>query len=233
MSRNRSASDAVVVKQSERVDRVSSQVITKAHIEAYAENGVICLRGVISPDWLDLIELAIKRIRNMPGPYATHYFAGQPGEFYDDHVNYAANPELQILLKNSPIADMMKEIFQTKNLWLFYDQIFIKEGGYSARTPWHQDTPYWLTEGRQTGSMWISLDPLKKEEALEFVPGSHRGPIYNAMVFEGDGPGTPWYDTEDMPLLPDIEKEREKWNIISSLLKMKISDAFWQIYICF
>lgn len=194
---------------------MGSQRVTDADIETFARDGVLCLRGALCQEWLDLAELAIRRIRNAPGPYATHYFAGEPGEFYDDHVNYAANPELQILLRQSPVADIMKDILQTNRLWLFYDQIFIKEGGYSARTPWHQDTPYWMTQGAQLGSMWISLESLEKHEALEFVPGSHRGPLYNAMVFEGDGPGTPWYDSEDMPILPDIEKERDQWNIVS------------------
>lgn len=194
---------------------MARNAITQDHVREYRENGVLFLKSVLTQEWLDLIELGIRRNLNNPGPYATRYFEGRPGEFYDDHCNYEANPEYRLLLKLSPIADIMKTVLGTENLWLFYDQIFIKEGGYSARTPWHQDTPYWLTEGEQLGSMWISLDPLTKDEALEVIPGSHRGPIYNAAIFDGNGAGTPWYDTDEMPLLPDIEQQRENWPITS------------------
>ena len=39
-----------------------------------------------------------------------------------------------------------------------------------------------MADGTQFATMWIALQPLSKEETLEFVAGSHRGPIYDHAV---------------------------------------------------
>lgn len=192
-----------------------ADIITEEMITRYEEDGVLFIRQALSPAWLELIEIGIKRNLATPGPFATRYFEGEPGEFYDDHCNYEVIPEYRRLLEDSPIGDMMKKLLQTENLWLFYDQIFIKEGGWSRRTPWHQDTPYFVAEGKQIGSMWITLDDVSGDESLEFIPGSHRGPLYNGAYFGGEEENSPYYDDANMPRLPNIEAERDKWNIVS------------------
>ena len=72
---------------------MSHDAITPEHVREYRENGVLFLKSILTQEWLDLIELGIRRNLNNPGPYAMRYFEGQPGEFYDDHCNYEANPE--------------------------------------------------------------------------------------------------------------------------------------------
>jgi ectoine hydroxylase-related dioxygenase (phytanoyl-CoA dioxygenase family) len=63
--------------------------------------------------------------------------------------------------------------------------------------------------------MWITLEPVAGEEALEFIPGSHLGPLYNGANFDAEEESAPFYERSDMPRLPNIEAEREKWNIVS------------------
>ena len=111
---------------------------------------------------------------------------------------------------------MIGSLVGSENVWYFLDEFFIKEGGNRAATPWHQDLPYWPVAGRQFASMWINLDPLPEAECLEFVRGSHRETVY-----DGFNPGlvsesvrAPYYGG-DLPQLPDIEAEREKWDIVS------------------
>lgn len=77
-------------------------------------------------------------------------------------------------------------LLDTRELWLFHDQIFVKQSGNNGPTFWHQDLPYWIIDGTQIGSMWITLDPIPKKYCLEFIPGSHRGPQYGGS---GTGPG--------------------------------------------
>ena len=71
---------------------------------------------------------------------------------------------------DSPIADMIGVLVDSKEIWLYSDEFFIKGGG-SNRTPWHQDMPYWPLEGEKIASMWISLDPLPQGR----LPGVHPG----------------------------------------------------------
>lgn len=194
---------------------LGNTIITPEMAQKYHDDGVLYIKGALSSVWLNLANIGfIRNIRN-PGPYANRYFEGMPGEFYGDFCNYFANPEYQILLKHSPIADMVKAALRTDKLWLYYDQLFLKEGGQSRRTPWHQDTPYWLTTGAQLGSMWFSLDPLTKADSLEVIPGSHRSTMYNPSNFNPDDETDPKWKSTNAQRLPDIEKNRDKFNIVS------------------
>ena len=199
-------------------------LVTDEIIASFRRDGAVWIPGLLSPSWLTLLELGLKRNMNNPGPHGFWHFAGEPGEFWDDYCNYAAIPEFQRVLADSPIADVMAKVLQSSELWLFCDQIFVKQGGFSRRTPWHQDTPYWLADGEQMATMWIALDPLTEAETLEVVAGSHKYPLCQANVAESGefirqaekrGGKKPLPKRANAPLLPDIQSEREKWPIIS------------------
>jgi ectoine hydroxylase-related dioxygenase (phytanoyl-CoA dioxygenase family) len=190
-------------------------LVTPEIIRKYAQDGVVYIPQALSSTWLNLIETGIKRNLLNPGPYSTTFFDGEPGAFYGDWCNYENILEYRRLLADSPVADIVAAVLQTKNLWLYYDQIFIKEGGYCRRTPWHQDTSYWVASGKQLGSMWITLNAITKEESLECVAGSHRGPMYNSSAFDSADESKPIYNSDVRPRLPSIEDERDKWNIVS------------------
>jgi ectoine hydroxylase-related dioxygenase (phytanoyl-CoA dioxygenase family) len=61
--------------------------------------------------------------------------------------------------------------------------------------------------------VWISLDPVNSQETLEYCLGSHKGPLFNATSFKPGDPTDPLYKTGNLPRLPDIEAERDHWNI--------------------
>jgi len=191
--------------------------ITSALAQEYRENGVVILRNALSREWLNLVETGIKRNLKSPGPFAGTYYEGQPGAFFDDYCNYDSIVEYRMLVQHSPLADMMQALLETERLWLFYEQIFIKDGG-GRRTPWHQDSPYFNAEGQQFCSAWISVDPAAGEDAFEIVAGSHRGPLYSGAVWETDNGAAVWHGetaTERLPEIPKVDEERDKWNIIS------------------
>ncbi len=186
-------------------------LVTDHVIETFARDGAVWIEGLLSPAWMRLIAQGVQRNINNPGPMAKTYFPGQGGEYSDDYCNYFVNPEYQRLLADSPIAAVMAKLLQSQELWLFCDQIFVKEGGFSRRTRWHQDIPWWLPDGEKMGTMWIALPPLTEEETLEYVAGSFRGPVYNHGV-SGKGDALP---PSNAPKIPDIEAERDKWPIVS------------------
>jgi ectoine hydroxylase-related dioxygenase (phytanoyl-CoA dioxygenase family) len=62
---------------------------------------------------------------------------------------------------------------------------------------------------------WITFEPLSKEESLEFVPGSHKGIMYNTSKFDPKDPTIPHDESLPYPRLPDIEAEKAKWPTIS------------------
>jgi len=179
----------------------------------YQRDGVLYIPQLIHPEWLALIEQGMRRNVLNPGYNSVVMHAGMPGEYLMDYDNFHVNPEYQYLLHHSPIADIMQYLLDTQELWLFHDQIFIKRGGNNMPTFWHQDLPYWIIDGTQLGSMWISLDPVPKQHCLEFVPGSHLGPQYGGTTFNPDDPTEPAF--RSLPRIPNIEAERDRWNIVA------------------
>ena len=184
-------------------------VVTDDIVNEYERNGAVLLRQLVKGGWADLIELGLERAIRNPSGLARDLFPGTDKAFYYDDYNYAVVPEWQILLRDSPIVDVVASILRTKELRLFYDQIFIKKGGQERRTPWHQDTPYWSCVGRQYCNLWITIDPLPTEESLEFVRGSHLGPLYAGGDF---GEGVP---QQPGPPLPDIDGQRDRFDILA------------------
>jgi ectoine hydroxylase-related dioxygenase (phytanoyl-CoA dioxygenase family) len=122
-----------------------------------------------------------------------------------------------MLLRWSPIVDVVAAVLGTQDLWLFYDQIFIKDAPETEarRTPWHQDTTYWVTGGTQLAGFWITLEDTPAEASLEFVRGSHLGPTYAGTAFDYADETSPFQPGDVYPRLPDIEADRSSFDIIS------------------
>lgn len=185
-------------------------LVTDERIATFRRDGGVWIPGLIAPAWLRLIEQGISRNLKRPGPLAKMHEPGDPGEFFDDYCNYQVIPEYQILLAESPIVDVMAKLLGSERLWLYCDQIFVKEG-YSQRTRWHQDEPYWVAQGEDMASMWIATQPLSEEETLEFIRGSRVLPSFDHRMAP-DGEAQP---PGKAPPIPDVEQERDKWDIVS------------------
>ena len=69
--------------------------------------------------------------------------------------------------------------------------------------------------GEQMVACWITLDPLPKEHCLEFVRGSHHGTLYNGSAFASRDDTAPLYEDSPLPHLPDIQADRDAWDIVS------------------
>lgn len=118
-------------------------------------------------------------------------------------------------LRASPIPRLLADLWGCDDVWFYYEQVFLKEGGKTRRTPWHQDASYLPVEGTQLANVWVPLDPVDGEDALEFVPGSHRGPLYSPSRFDLADPTAPVDPSSPLPRLPDIDADRDRFEIVS------------------
>ena len=178
--------------------------------DAMERDGVVHIPGFLSPAQLADAQAAFAWTEANPGPGRTG-FPGDEGA-WQDLSNPAAYEAYAGMLARSPVQALLSEIWGGSRVWFMYEQIFFK-AGTEGRTPWHQDTSYQPVKGEQLAVVWISLDPVPLEQTLEYCLGSHRGPLYNASSFKHGDPTDPMYKTGDLPRLPDIEAERDKWNI--------------------
>ncbi len=186
-------------------------IVTEEDIAVYDQDGVVCLRGVFSADWIDRMRTAIETAMAHPGPYAEEYSNTDGGRFFGDLDVWRRHEAFRDFVLNSPAAEVTGRIMQSKSSTFFYDQLLVKEGGTPERTPWHQDQPYWAVSGRHVASIWTPFDPVRSDVSVEYVAGSHLWEAHSPYHF---ATGEPYAGT-GMPILPDIEANRDDYRILN------------------
>jgi ectoine hydroxylase-related dioxygenase (phytanoyl-CoA dioxygenase family) len=180
----------------------------------FARDGVVCVRGLFDAKQLDALRAAYEWSLAHPSPSANVY-AGGDGRFYQDLANRAAQPVYRELVHATPATDVVAALWGSRDVWFMYEQVFLKEGGDTRRTPWHQDSSYLPVDGDQIAVVWICFDAVPREQSLEFVRGSHRGPMYDGSAFDPEDDTAPIYGDGTLPRLPDIEANRSAFEIVA------------------
>ena len=180
----------------------------------FRRDGVVFIENALDRTTLKLAEEAFQWTYRHPGIGAGAVLLGTPGTFYQDQANPDSFDFYRTLLRDTCIPDIAAGLFGSNNVWLLYEQIWFKDGN-TRRTPWHQDLPYLPVEGDDLCVMWTNLDPVAKEMSLEFVLGSHRGPLFNPSAFNPEDVSAALFKKDVLPPLPDIEATRDRWPIVS------------------
>ncbi|MFI4934918.1 MAG: phytanoyl-CoA dioxygenase family protein [Caulobacterales bacterium] len=182
----------------------------KAAGEALERDGVVMLRGALTADAFAKVEAAVAWSLANPSPTAVRFYPGEPATFFEDRGRNHAG-----VIREIGLDAMVSALWGADRLWYMGEQLFLKEGGASRRTPWHQDTSYLRMMGSQLVACWISLDALPKEHCLEFVRGSLKGALYNGSDFAAHDDTAPLYKHSTLPRLPDIQADRKAFDIAS------------------
>jgi ectoine hydroxylase-related dioxygenase (phytanoyl-CoA dioxygenase family) len=188
-----------------------SRRLTDAEIQRYREDGAVMIRNAIDPNWLKLIEAGVEKARkdlSLLGRFMSRKTRGyQMDTFLWKHVD-----EIRDAIYYGPFAHWAQQLMGSQEIRFFYDQMFVKEPGTDAPTPWHQDLSFWPIRGEQISSFWIPLDPVTRESSgLMYVRGSHRwpqrfkaiSPDYVATIID-----------EAMDDIPDINAHPERYELL-------------------
>jgi ectoine hydroxylase-related dioxygenase (phytanoyl-CoA dioxygenase family) len=178
--------------------------------DAFERNGVFHLPGFLDASQLADVTEAYEWTRDHRSPAFTYICKDERS--WQDVSNPESYAAYAGMLSRSPLPALLSELWNAGPVWYMYEQIFHKEKTENF-TPWHQDTPYMPIAGKQLAVVWISLDPVRRAETLEYCLGSHRGTLYNGTRFKEGDPTFPYYQTGNLPRLPDIEAERSAWEI--------------------
>jgi hypothetical protein len=196
---------------------MSADVIRRAAslAQQFDRDGVILLRSALSDEELDRIRGVFDYGRSHPGPGAQVVYPDSGATFYIDTFNMPNWPAYRPAFEDTVVPDIVGALWGEQDIWFFYEQLFLKEGGDARRTPWHQDASYLPVAGDDVAVVWINFDSLRREESLEFVRGSHRGPTFNTSRFEPEDDSLPIFENDARPRLPNIEGDRDHWDIVS------------------
>ena len=130
-----------------------------AQAEDFERDGVVCLRQVFAPHWIDTLARGVERNLTEPSPLARRYTPdGKPGLFLGDYCSWRRIPEYADFLLHSPAAAIAGRFMRTSKINLFHEHVLVKEPGTLEPTPWHHDLPV-LDAGGHPGVQ--PLDPAR------------------------------------------------------------------------
>ena len=180
-----------------------------AQRKAFAQDGAVLIEGFLASEQLARCRTVYDWIVENPGPTAVELFEGTEKETHNENANPGATERLKELVPTIPFGELFADLWGSKHVWFFAEEVFLKRNGKGGRTPWHQDTSYLPWEGKHWANAWISFEAVPKPNALEMVKGSHSGILYDGTNFlDANDPTAPLHGGGTLPRLPDIEAAR-------------------------
>ncbi len=180
-----------------------------ARAEAYAQDGVVCARGLLDAGWVTRLRAAVDRAMAAPSNDAMEFNAeGEAGRFFGDMFMHRRDADFRAAFFDSPCAALAGEAMDAAEVRLLYDQIFAKMPGTPRRTPWHQDGPYWPLSGDRLCTVYVALDPIDATSgAVAYARGSHRAEAFRPAPFRAGADAAARYAQSALPELaaPDPE----------------------------
>jgi ectoine hydroxylase-related dioxygenase (phytanoyl-CoA dioxygenase family) len=187
--------------------------VSPAQVEAFQSDGAVVLRGLLTSAEVELLRRGIDANLAAPSPRAKVASArDDPGWFVEDFCCWQENDFYRRFIFESALGAVGAALMRSRSARLYHDHMLTKEPGTTARTPWHQDQPYYNISGTQNCSFWIPVDPVAREATLEFVAGSQRGPWLMPRSFMDAQ--AKWFPPGSLADLPDIEARRADHRIL-------------------
>ena len=188
------------------MNRELAHPIEQAAIDQYEADGAVYIRGQFDRDWVELMREAC--VATMTDPEAKSREVDEsddPGYFFVSSHMARRHESFHRFVVESPAAEIAARLMRLDEVRFFYDQLFIKDPGTQAPTPWHNDLPFWNFAGDHIASVWLALTPVSMATSgLVYVAGSHKwNKLYRAI--------TPDYDEafmdESLEPCPPFHKE--------------------------
>lgn len=143
-------------------------------------DGVALIPNFINNNALFLVKNAIQFARDYPSPFGRE-IKNNVSVFFHDFWTYRRNKYIGKILGLSEFKDTLSRIINIHELRFFHDHILYKSPGADP-TPWHHDRPYYLVDGPDNFSIWITPDSVSEDHSLAFICGSHLLPNEYAPV---------------------------------------------------
>ncbi len=197
--------------------------ITLEEIQTYHRDGVILLPEMFDADWIELLKTGLLANCESPTDRSRVWDRDTEGRtmFWDSQA-WQGIEQYRRFIFDSPAARIAGELMGSAHSNFFFDAVFVRSAGSQFATPWHQDEPYWSVEGYDTCTLWMPLVQVKQENALAYVPGSHRhDSVFYQYNFGNLNPDAKT-DVDQVDFsgiaeeaFPDIDADPESFGVVS------------------
>jgi len=197
--------------------------ISADEIASYQRDGVVLLPALFDSGWIELLQDGLRANCAAPSPRSRVWDRDAAGRtmFYDSQAWQGIEQYRQFVFE-SPAAQIAACLMGSARVNFYFDAVFVRSPGSQFSTPWHQDEPYWSVEGYDTCTLWMPLVPVRRENALAYVPGSHRlDSVFYQYNFGNLNPdGKSDVDQVDFAAIaaqefPDIDADPQKFGVVS------------------
>jgi ectoine hydroxylase-related dioxygenase (phytanoyl-CoA dioxygenase family) len=191
-------------------------MVSDTDVARYREDGVVCLRNVISVNWIECLREAVDANITNPGPMKRiNMSRGQPGLSFLDFQLWQRHEACRRFVFASPAAKIAARLMDGREVVLYHDRLRVKDPGTPEGSPWHHDQPYYPIDGDQLVSLWLPLDAATGTTSIAYIRGSHRwGRWFQPRLVQQGSAGSYAEDPRFEPL-PDIEAERSRYEFLS------------------
>jgi len=189
---------------------MSGSTIAPSLVSDFQKDGAVFLKGIFG-DWVDTLQAGLDRNLREPSPTARYHKGDGEASFFNDYCNWDRIPEYRSFIYDSPAAGVVARLTGSGHVRLFHEHVVLKEAGNAVETPWHHDQPYYGINGKKTCSLWVALDHVQRNIAVEYIAGSHAwGKMFTPMFFSGKpvSQNPEWQD------MPDIDGNRDDYRIL-------------------
>ena len=146
-------------------NKTPSRIVTQEDKDTYLRDGVVCLRNVFDPAWIESLVPMAKKIT--VDEEDVGLLPSAPGRYMSRIV-----PEFRRFVFESPMAQAAAQTIGASRARFFFDEMFAKAPESDSKTIWHCDRMGWPVSGVMVPSLWIPLNPVTHENCLEVLSGS-------------------------------------------------------------
>ena len=115
---------------------ISFTSVSPEAIASYRRNGVVCLRGLVAPKWIEKARRGVLRNLSQPGRFfRDHTPPESPGRYVFDYWTWPDIPEFREVIFDSPLAEISGKLMRAQHVNLVMDNWFMREIGATTAAP--------------------------------------------------------------------------------------------------
>ena len=150
-----------------------SQILQQYEINNFKRDGAILIKGKFDQSWIEKLKIGFLKAKSNPSPrFVNHTKNKNEPSYLEDFWTWDLHQEFKEFVFKSPTSKIAAELLNAKKINLVMDNWFYREAGSKSKPPFHHDISYFDFEGSMC-VLWLPLEPVKKEDGIVWIKGSH------------------------------------------------------------